>query len=275
MAAAGLKKRPILVNISFKSLPAFICIENGGSLIIKNIAFMGSYESFGALDAGIRSTEQPMNKPYNLLIDNCEFTAFNESTNSGFKASKGTLADSLLVLNSVFHHMSGSGIDLSAEKDDKGIYNAEYTLIRNCTFTNLLGAAINIYRGGNDESTLGPFVTIDHCTFNEVENREQGTVIKLVGAQQATVTNSNFSRCGQGGRAILFQEYRWDNILVDFCNFYESGKVESFYNKVSGSHIYHDRPAYTDPENLNYQWSGKTPVSSAGTWPLGVKTIQN
>ncbi|SMC93746.1 chondroitinase-B domain-containing protein [Pedobacter nyackensis] len=269
MAAKNLKNRPVLVNASLKSLPAFITIQNGGDLTVKGLAFKGTYESFSAADAGIKSTEQPMNRPYLLTIDDCEFYDYNESTNSGFKASKSTLADSLVVINSIFHHMSGSGIDLSAEKDDKGIYNAEYTIIKNCTFTNLLGSAINIYRGGNDESTLGPFVTIDHCTFNEVENREQGTVIRLVGAQQATVTNSNFSNSGQGGRSILFQEYRWDNILVDYCNFYESGKVESFYNKATGKHIYSAKPNYANPERLNFQWQGTSPITS-NQLPIGV-----
>jgi poly(beta-D-mannuronate) lyase len=253
-ADAKLRSRPIFVNGSFKSFDAFISIANGGDLIVKNIAFKGTYESFSAVDAGIRSTDLPMNRPYKLTIDRCEFYDFNESTNAGFKASKSTLADSLVVQNSIFHHMSGSGIDLSAEKEDKGIYNAEYTLVKNCVFTNLLGSAINIYRGGNDESTLGPFVTIDHCTFNEVENREQGTVIRLIGAQQASVTNSNFSFSGQGGRSIQFQEYRWDQLQVDYCNFYESGKVESFYNKAVGSHIYNQKPSYTDPGNLNFFW---------------------
>lgn len=269
MAAKNLKSRPVFVNASFKSLPAFISIENGGDLGVKGLAFKGTYESFSAADAGIRSTEKPMNRPYSLTIDDCEFYDYNESTNSGFKASKSTLADSLIVINSIFHHMSGNGIDLSSEKDDKGMYNAEYTVIRNCTFTNLLGSAINIYRGGNDESTLGPFVNIDHCTFNEVENREQGTVVRLIGAQQAVITNSNFSYSGQGGRSVQFQEYRWDNILVDYCNFYESGKIESFYNKAAGSHIYRIKPKYADPEKLNFQWVDNAPAAN-DKLPIGV-----
>lgn len=269
MAAKNLKSRPVFVNASFKSLPAFISIENGGDLIVKGLAFKGTYESFSAADAGIRSTDKPMNRPYLLTIDDCEFYDYNESTNSGFKASKSTLADSLVVINSIFHHMSGNGIDLSSEKDDKGMYNSEYTVIRNCTFTNLLGSAINIYRGGNDESTLGPFVNIDHCTFNEVENREQGTVVRLIGAQQAVITNSNFSYSGQGGRSVQFQEYRWDNILVDDCNFYESGKIESFYNKATGSHIYHIKPKYTDPEKFNFQWIDDAPAAN-DKLPIGV-----
>nr|WP_121271607.1 polysaccharide lyase 6 family protein [Pedobacter schmidteae] len=269
MAAKNLRNRPILVNASYKALPAFITIENGGDLKVQGLAFKGTYESFSASDGGVRTTDKPMNRPYLLTIDNCEFYDYNESNNSGFAAAKGTLADSLVVLNSVFHHMSGNGIDLSSEKDDKGMYNAEYTTIRNCTFTNLMGSAINIYRGGNDESTLGPFVTIDHCNFNEVENREQGTVIRLIGAQQASVTNSNFSYSGQGGRSIQFQEYRWDNIKVDYCNFYESGKIESFYNKVAGKHIYQLKPQYTNTEKLNFQWLGNTPATN-DQLPIGV-----
>ncbi|WP_316813333.1 polysaccharide lyase 6 family protein [Pedobacter heparinus] len=269
MAARNLKRRPVLVNAADQSLPAFITIANGGDLFISGIAFKGSYESFAAVDAGIRSTDQAMNRPYRLNIDNCEFYDFNESSNSGFKASKGSFADSLVVTNSIFHHMSGSGLDLAAEKDDKGMYNAEYTVVRNCTFTNLLSTAINIYRGGNDESTLGPFVSIDHCTFNEVENREQGTVVRLIGAQQASVTNSSFSYSGQGGRAILFQEYRWDDILVDYCNFYASGKIESFYNKAAGAHIYQVKPVYASPERLNFKWLGNAPLAN-DQLPVGI-----
>ncbi len=263
MAAASLKSRPIFVNAGFKSLDAFISIANGGDLVIKNISFKGSYESFAAADAGIRSTDLPMNRPYKLLIDGCEFSDYNESSNSGFKASKGTLADSLTVLNSIFHHMSGSGIDLASEKDDKGIYNAENTWIENCVFSNLLGSAINVYRGGNDESTLGPFVTINHCSFNEVENREQGTVVRLIGAQYARVSNCNFAYSGQGGRSVLFQEYRWDDIQVNHCNFYESGKVESFYNKASGAQIYQQKPDYQNIDKLNFSWKS-APLGSDG-----------
>lgn len=272
MAAPNLKSRPILVNASFKSIPAFICIENGGDLQVKGLSFKGTYQSFATADGGIRSTDLPMNRPYRLTIDNCEFSDYNESNNGAFKAGKSTFSDSLVVTNSVFHHMSGAGLDLSAEKDDKGFYNAEYIIVRNCTFTNMLSGAINIYRGGNDESTLGPFVTIDHCTFNEVENREQGTVVRLIGAQQAIVTNCNFSYSGQGGRSIQFQEYRWDRILVDYCNFYESGKVESFYNKAAGPHLYQVKPKYAGPEKLNYQWLGDAPLTND---QLSIGAIKN
>jgi poly(beta-D-mannuronate) lyase len=101
----------------------------------------------------------------------------------------------------------------------------------------MLAGAINVYRGGNDESTTGPAVTIDHCLFNDVDNREQGCVIKLLGVQYARILNSSFYLSGQGGSAIMFQELRWDNIKVDDCNFYKSGRIQSFRSNLIGKNI--------------------------------------
>ncbi|MFD1628379.1 chondroitinase-B domain-containing protein [Pseudopedobacter beijingensis] len=253
MAAKHLNKKPVFVNASFKTIPAFITIENGGSLEIKNIAFQGAFESYGNVQAGIRSTDKAMNRHYNLTVDGCEFYDYNESSFAGIKASKNTLADSLVIKNSLFRNISGTAVNVAEEKDDRGAYGAEYTIITNTVFTNVMGSAVNVYRGGNDESTLGPFVTIDHCTFNEIENREQGTVVRLVGVQYAAITNSNFAYSGQGGRAIEFREFRWDEILVDYCNFYNAGRVESFYNKVLGKNIYEIDPKFSDVTQLNFK----------------------
>lgn len=251
-AADGLKSKPVLVNVNSKTLPAFITIANGATLKVGGIAFKGAFGSAGDVRCGIRSTELPMNKPYKAFIDGCEFYDFNEGSFSGFKGSKSTLADSLVISNSLFRNISGTGINLAEEKDDKGIYGAEYTIVKNCVFTNILGSAINVYRGGNDESTLGPFVTIENCTINEVDNREQGAAVRLLGAQYARVLNTNFVNSGQGGRSIDFREFRWDDIVVDYCNFYQSGKVESFYNKLLGQNIFHIKPEFKNIATFDF-----------------------
>ncbi|WP_036692225.1 chondroitinase-B domain-containing protein [Pedobacter glucosidilyticus] len=265
IADKSLKGKPILVNSSFKTLPAFITIANGGSLAVKGLAFKGNFESYGDVQCGIRSTDQAMNKHYNVKIDGCEFYDYNESTFSGFKASKSTFADTLLITNSLFRNISGMGINLAEEKEDKGIYGVENTIIKNCVFTNILGSAINVYRGGNDESTLGPFVTIDYCTFNEVENREQGTVVRLSGAQQAVVTNSIFMNSGQGGRSIEFREFRWDDIKVDYCNFYNAGRIDSFYGTVAGKNIYQIKPDFIDSSSFNFNLKPGSALSDKST----------
>jgi poly(beta-D-mannuronate) lyase len=252
LRSANKKLKPELVNVSEKSLPAFFVIENGGQLIVEGIKFNSAYQSYGDVQSAISTTTKPMNQHYNLTVDNCEFYNFNENNYSCIRGTKSTYADEIIVRNSIFRNNSGSAIDFTAEKEDKGIYNVERLVVQNCVFTNGLSTAINIYRGGNDESTTGPTVIIDHCTFNEVDNREQGCVIKLLGVQTASITNTVFNKSGAGGRCIWFEEMSWDNLKVDYCNFYQSGRVGSFYNKVLGSHVFKFQPQFTNPATLNF-----------------------
>ena len=269
-AEADLKNKPVFVNGSSKTLPAFITIDNGATVKVSGIAFKGANGSAGDVRCGIRSTELPMNKPYKAFIDACEFYDYNEGSFAGFKGSKSTLADSLVITNSLFRNISGTGINLAEERDDKGIYGAEYTVVKNCVFTNILGSAINVYRGGNDESTLGPFVTIENCTINEVDNREQGAAIRLLGAQYARVLNSNFVNSGQGGRSIEFREFRWDNVLVDYCNFYQSGKIDTYYGKLIGQYIFDIKPTFNDVKSFDFKLQSGNELSKKG---LGSNSI--
>jgi len=249
-----------LVNVAEKSLTAFISIENGGSLYIKGISFNSAYQSFGDVEAAVASSSKSMVQHYTLKMISCEFYNFNENNYACFKANKSTFADSVVFDKCLFRNMSGSAIDLSSEKEDKGIYNAENVNVRNCVFTNMLSGAINVYRGGNDESTTGPYVTIDHCIFNDVDNREQGCVIKLLGVQYARVINSIFYNCGQGGRSIWFEELGWDNVSVDYCDFYNAGRVETFHGKLFGTNNLKLSPLFTNEFNHNFTLKSNSPL---------------
>ncbi|MEO8174348.1 MAG: TonB-dependent receptor, partial [Sediminibacterium sp.] len=251
-----------LVNTSERSIPAFISIDNGGSLTIQGVAFNSAYESYGEAQGAIISSTKPMVKHYQLIVKDCEFYSFNDNNYACFKANKSTFADSIVFENCLFRNMSGAAMDLSTEREDKGIYNAEKVIVRNCTFNNMLAGAINIYRGGNDESTAGPFVVIDHCTFNDVDNREQGCVIKLLGVQYARVTNSIFTRCGQGGRSIWFEELPWDDVKVDYNNFYKAGRVQTFQGKLLGTHNLKIDPALVDDKNGGVMLPPNSPLKN-------------
>ncbi len=264
--AADSLKKVEFVNVNEKNLPSFLTIENGGNLTVSGIKFNGAYKSFGDVNAGIATTsKKPMNRHYNLRVRNCEFYNYNEGSMSGIKATKNTFADMVTVSNCLFRNISGTAIDFSAEKDDKGIYNVERMEVKNSVFSNLLATAIVVYRGGNDESTIGPSVLIDHCVFNEVNNQEQGSVIKLLGAQDAAITNSIFYKSGQGGRSIWFEENSWDRLTIDYLNFYKSGRVQTFYGKALGKHIYKLAPGFINPGTYHFLLKSASPLLTKGS----------
>src|SRR5690606_34426445 len=201
---------------------------------------------------GINTDIDGVLQRYTLKVKNCTFTDFNESSFAGIKAEKASFADSLYVENCLFHNISGTGIAYNAEREDKGIYNVENVWIKDCIFSNILNSAVDIYRGGNDESTTGPFVEIYHCTFNEVDNKEQGAAVRLIGPQYIRFTNNNVYKSGQGGRSIECREFRYHDILIENSNFFESGKIETFYPQNSGGNS-GEKPILMEFKALNKQ----------------------
>ena len=160
-----------------------VTIADGGELKIENIAFDGVLEPGKALAKAGISTAFDMIQPYTLTVDGCEFQNFGEGGFFAVKGTKATFAKSVTIRNCLFRDLSGDAINYAAEKDDIGRYNADDMLIENCSFYRLLGLPINIYRGGSDESTAGPYITVRHCTFVDCCNKERGSVMRLIGPQ--------------------------------------------------------------------------------------------
>lgn len=258
-AAEGLKARPEFVVEGVEGGISFLSIENGGLLSIKGIAFNGVSEN-GVSPSAIRTSGRPMIEHYKLFVDNCEFYNFNASKHNAFRAYKSTFADTVKFTNSVFHNISGTAINLSSEKEDAGKYNAEYVIVENCLFYDVMGPALDLYRGGNDESTLGPFLKVNHCTFNNVNNKELGSVLRLIGVQNAEVKNSLFSNSGRGGRVIKLEDPRWADIIVDYCNVYNSGRIESYYKDRVGKKIFKYKPQYKNISEHNFHLKKSDPL---------------
>ena len=193
-----------------KSGISFFSIENGGSLSLSGIAFNGESKN-GIAENFIRTSKQPMIEHYNLFVDNCSFMNLTDARKSAFKTFPATFADSVVFTNTLFTDITGEVISIAAEKEDKGFYNAENIIIANCVFNKVLMGAIDVYRGGNDESTTGPFVTIDHCTFNNVGNTELGYAVRLHGVQYSSTKNCIFNNSGKSGRAVWYEDFGWTN----------------------------------------------------------------
>ncbi|MGH1364076.1 MAG: polysaccharide lyase 6 family protein [Calditrichia bacterium] len=252
-AKSGLDKRPLLLHVGRSRPYSFIAIENGGSLQLSGVAFDGNSERGGVAESAIRTSRDPMIEHYSLFVDNCRFFDFQESRHNAFKAFKSTFGDTVSFTNCVFNKISGTALSMSWEKEDRGKYSAEYVFLTNNVFQNVMGEALNLYRGGNDESTFGPFLTVDHCVFDNVNNKEQGSVLRLIGVQNALIKNSIFLNSGRGGRSVKFEESRWNTVRVKNCNIYKSGRVESYYDNVLAGGMLSVKPDFVNPEAFDYR----------------------
>ena len=84
-------------------------------------------------------------------------------------------------------------IYVARRKDDTGKYNAEIVKFENSVFNNFSQYVLDYYRGGNDESTLGGSLQINHCVFNNIGEDEKQTILKLTGIVNVSILNTIFA----------------------------------------------------------------------------------
>lgn len=263
-AKNGLKQKPIIRYNGTKSKQSIFTINDGGVLELDGIAF--NHQAFEGRSSA-SSTISPavvMKGHYSATVNNCEFFNLQESSYAAFKAQKSTYADTLVFTNCLFRDMSGDAIALAAEKDDAGKYSAEHVQVINCVFSNVLGYAVDLYRGGSDESTAGPSITVDHCVLENVNNKERGAGMRLYGVQNVSVQNTIFSNTGRGGAAVRFDETNWDKISVTHCNLFNSGRIFSFWDKAITGPVFTIKPQYLSLANHNFQLVKSSPLLSKG-----------
>ena len=119
-------------------------------------------------------------------------------------APKSSYLYKITIQNSVFENNKAALLSLKDEDDNKGYYNAERIVVTNNSFTNHSGQLATIYRGGNDESTMGPIFTfsnnkIVNCTAN-------GALIELFGVQQSNVNNNAFTSSNIAGKTVAYTD---------------------------------------------------------------------
>ena len=96
-------------------------------LNLKNVILKGDREQFA-----FATRKDKMSFGYNFQIENCQIYNFR----SILKAYKGSFADTLFFLNTKMKDC-WNGLELAAETDDLGDYNAEFVNIINCEFENI------------------------------------------------------------------------------------------------------------------------------------------
>ncbi len=218
-------------------------IVNGGELRLKGLNFDGENAPDGSGNAVIRTSKYSMNKNYSLRIENCAFD--NLDVNHSFdviRIYKNTFADEIHISNSTFNNITGHVMALDKETDDVGIYNAEFVTLHNNIFTNIGGAVLSLHRGGKDESTFGPFLDMDHCTFENIgfdSRNKYKAAINLYGVQDIRMKNSIFKKTKKIQMHLVVGEpiVKVDHLQLDQKNLI----------KVSGDQKYSIGKLFTSP----------------------------
>ncbi len=176
---------------------SFFKIENGGAFLAENVLFHGAESPDQAGNNVISTSKYSMNKNYAVHVENCKVEDMDKNHSFDFlKSYKHTFADSINIINTQMTNVTGAVMTLDMEDEDLGIYNVENVKIINSTFTDVKHEIANVYRGGTDESTFGPIMTIKDV---EIINSGKGArnktdaVLRFHGVQKLNVDNVNIS----------------------------------------------------------------------------------
>ena len=141
-----------------------------------------------------------------------------------FYAFKYMIADSIIINNNSFINNSCNFLFMNEEKENKGYYNAEKIFIGHNNFNSLNGTLLNVYRGGSDESTLGPDLTFSH---NKLINCNADVpLIALTGVQVSNIFSNNFSKCNVSSTLIFYKDLVRAKHGFERNTLTNSGKIE-------------------------------------------------
>ncbi|MDF9799273.1 poly(beta-D-mannuronate) lyase [Catalinimonas alkaloidigena] len=174
----------------------FFRIENEGGLELVNLKLDGSKSPDMAGNSVVSTSKYSMNRNYKLFVRSCEVSDLDVNHTFDFlKIYPSTMADTVLIENSSFRNVSGSIVSMAEEVDDLGMYNVEHVIIKDSHFNQVEGSVANVYRGGTDESTFGPIVSITNSKFTEVgkgpRNKTEAS-LKFHGVQNLMISDSQW-----------------------------------------------------------------------------------
>lgn len=180
-------------------------LKEKGSLVLQDLKLDGSdvkATHFVANDSTGPSAH------FNFAMYRCSLRYFSRiyGCENLFFAYKSSISDSLVIKNSQFENNAVNILMLPSEKDDKGYYNAEKIHLEKNTFINNKGILLDIYRGGNDESTMGPALRMEENSFENCHSEDSSPLISLTGVQQSSLFFNSFMNCNPGKVLIAYKD---------------------------------------------------------------------
>ena len=283
MAAPGLMNRPILTNNGTDGTKDIIRLYNDLTLI--GLEIDGLDEAKYGIRTGSGSGDAAnVKQDYVLKIMDCYFhDIVSGSDGNAFRAYGSTMADSIIIRNSLIENMGKEGVRVRDEDSDRpgfGFFNVKYFEVSHSTFWDIKNDAISVYGGDEDTTTVGPEVLIDHVTVYNSGHY----LVNLKFVENAQVTNS-----------ILVQNYDIANATMktlgapwlvegariaytDTLNVSDDGVWTGGENPTVES-LYAVDPMFADPDNGDFTLSSASPLIGAGEdgstlgdmrwWPSG------
>lgn len=177
--------------------PGLIELGEDGALQLAHLTIDGSRADDSVGNSVIRTSTAGAGA--NMVVEMNDVTVRDLTVNKSFNVltlGKSSLADRVTIRASAFSDITGAVVSAAAETEDFGQYNVEYLTIADSSFADIGGPVAEIYRGGTDESTFGPFVHIVGNTLSNVGKASaNGTdaSILLHGVQTARVERNAFA----------------------------------------------------------------------------------
>lgn len=177
--------------------PSFIVIENGGALEVENLWFDGAASPDYKGNSVIRTSRSSMNVNYSLFVQSVKVTDLDiNGYFYFFKAHPGTFADVIEIKDSYMENITGAVLSLNKETEDLGVYSVENLTLEGNTFKDIKEEVVTLYRGGFDESTFGPMVTVDDNRLTNVgkgSTHRTGASMYFHGVQNLHISNTSWT----------------------------------------------------------------------------------
>jgi poly(beta-D-mannuronate) lyase len=186
---------------SASTLPCLFMLKGKSNFSLTNLDIFLS--GLGA-SSFIATDTSGSSEHYSFQMENVSAKGFG-SCNYFFYASKSTLADSVLINNCSLSNLA-NGFSFADEKENKGYYNVEKIKITNSKFAGTNGILLNLYRGGSDESTLGPDLLFFNNVLSNCNTEKGGSLINLTGVQKSKVENNSFNNCNSSSSVISYKD---------------------------------------------------------------------
>lgn len=139
-------------------------------------------------------------------------------------SSKSTFQDSIIIRDCNFVNNQFTIVTANSEKDDQGIYNTEKIRLINNRIIKHAGIVLDLYRGGTDESTLGPDLVFTKNILQDCNSDQP--LLKLTGIQKTNISNNQFLNSNRNKQVIYFKDKVRANHILQNNVLQSSGTME-------------------------------------------------